>query len=104
MRSLRCLMLPLALASAVLLASGCATKAPVQRIYPPTVDLTVEAKPQVSTAALESEQAFIAHVIALEMWGERGWQAVGRICRWADQMGAKDLSCPPPPQLPPKPG
>lgn len=104
MRSLRCLMPCLALASAALLASGCATKVQSQRIYPPTADLTVEAKPQVTAAALESEQAFIAHVIALEMWGERGWATVGRICRWADQMGAKDLSCPPPPEIPPRPG
>lgn len=54
MRSLRYLMPCLALASAALLASGCATKVHGQWIYPPTADLTVEAKPQVTAAALES--------------------------------------------------
>jgi len=65
-----------------------------QRIYPPTADLTVEAKPKVTAAALESEQAFVAHVIALEMWGERGWATVARLCRWHAEMGMKGLSCP----------
>lgn len=102
MRSLRCLMLPLALFSAAFTASGCATKAPETRIYPPIAELTVEAKPLADPAGFESEQAFIDHVIALEMWGERGWAAVARLCRWTEAMGAKGLSCPPPPQ-PPRP-
>jgi hypothetical protein len=34
-------------------------------------------------AALGSEAALDAHDIAIETWGERGWLAVGRLCRWA---------------------
>lgn len=96
MLSLRYLMPCLALAVLLSLVSGCASKAPMTRIYPPAADLVVEAKPQLDPAALDSEAWLDAHDIALEMWGERGWATVGRICRWADQMGAKDLNCPPP--------
>lgn len=100
MRSLRWLMPCLALAVSLSLVSGCANKAPVTRIYPPAADLVVEPKPQLDPAALESEAALDAHDIALETWGERGWAAVGRLCRWADQMGAKGLSCLPPEMTP----
>ncbi len=95
MRSLRCLMLPLALFSAACIASGCATKASETRIYPPIADLTLEAKPLADPAGIESEQAFIDHVIALEMWGERGWDTVARLCRWHVDMGMSGLRCPP---------
>ncbi len=103
MRSLGYLMLPLALCSAAFIASGCATKAPETRIYPPIADLTVEAKPLADPAGFESEQAFVDHVIALEMWGERGWDAVARLCRWHADMGMSGLRCPPP-RPRPRPG
>ena len=32
----------------------------------------------------------------VESWGERGWLAVGRICRWAKANGATALDCPVP--------
>lgn len=64
------------------------------RIYPPAADLVVEPKPQLDPAALDSEAALDAHDIAIEMWGERGWAAVGRLCRWLVQMGAQGGGCP----------
>jgi len=54
--------------------------------------------------AVRSDAASIAHDIAIEGWGERGWATVGRLCRWAADNGMKGLSCQPPPELPPRPG
>lgn len=34
------------------------------------------------------------HDAAVEAWGERGWLAVGRLCRRAAANGAKALDCP----------
>ncbi|WP_312821248.1 hypothetical protein [Brevundimonas sp.] len=94
MRSLRCLMLPLVLVASLSLVSGCASKDYGTQIFPPLADLQVEAKPQLDPAAVESEAALDAHDIALEVWGERGWATVARLCRWHVEMGMKGLSCP----------
>ncbi|WP_449253504.1 hypothetical protein [Brevundimonas naejangsanensis] len=71
---------------------------------PPSADLAVEAKPVMPAEAVRSEAAGIAHDIAIEGWGERGWATVGRLCRWMADSGLKGLNCPPSPELPPKPG
>ncbi len=73
-------------------------------IYPSAADLVVEAKPLLDPTALESEAALDAHEIAIESWGDRGWSMVARLCRWHVEMGMKGLSCPPPPDVPPRPG
>lgn len=104
MQSPRYLTPCLALAASLSLVSACASKAPEPRIYPPAVDLAVEPKPRLAPEALESEAALDSYDIALETWGDRGWAAVARLCRWQAEMGMKGLSCPPPPQLPPRPG
>ena len=57
--------------------------------YPPSADLKVEAKPVLSVEALASDNALAEHDAAVEAWGERGWAAVGRICRWAEDTGAR---------------
>lgn len=100
MRSLRCLTPALLIAAALSLASGCANRG---TLYPPAADLAVEAKPRLDPAALDSEAALDAHDIALETWGERGWAAVARLCRYFNGRGMKGLSCPPP-AAPPRPG
>lgn len=38
---------------------------------------------------LGSEAALDQHDIDLEAWGERGWAAVARICRWSVENGAR---------------
>lgn len=48
----------------------------------------MEAKPQVPLEALESDEAARLYDSELEGWGERGWSAVGRICRDAVRRGA----------------
>lgn len=77
----------LALAS-LSLVSACATSGSPSLIFPPNADVKVQPKPQLSPDAVDSEAALIAHDIALETWGEEGWAAVGRICRWGVANGA----------------
>lgn len=96
MRLMTSLMLAPALAGSLLLASGCATKAPPKPIYPPSADLVVEAKPELDPSAVKSEAALDAHEIALEVWADKGWAQVTRLCQWAVNMGAKGLTCQPP--------
>lgn len=103
MPSLHCLTRGLLIAASLSLVSACATREHVRPIFPPSADLQVEAKPRLDPAALDSEAALDAHDIALEAWGERGWAAVARVCRWAERNGAKGLDCPPP-DVPPRPG
>lgn len=86
---MRCLLL----AASLSLASGCVSKERIQPLYPPAADMTVEAKPLLDPASLTSEAALDQHDIDIETWGERGWKAVARICRWAMANGAK-VSCP----------
>ena len=104
MRFPRSLTLAPLLAASLLLVTGCASRERVTPIYPPSADLAVEAKPVMPPEAVRSEAVGIAHDIAVEGWGERGWATVGRLCRWAADNGMKGLSCPPPPELPPRPG
>lgn len=101
MRSTRSLMLALALAASVSLASGCASKG--TPAFPPSADLAVEPKPVLAPEAILSEAALDAHDIAIEARGDRLAAQVGRLCRFFDEMGMKRLSCPPP-AAPPRPG
>lgn len=90
-----CLTLPLLIAASLWLAPGCAPKERISPLYPPASDLKVQPKPKLDPAALESEAALDAHDIALETWGEAGWQTVARICRWSAANGMK-IDCPKP--------
>ena len=68
-------------------------------IFPSSADLKVEAQPQLALAALSSDGAMTAYDDAVLAWGQRGWAAVGRICRWAVATGAElPFRCPPPPR------
>lgn len=87
MRSTPCPIPALLIVAALWLAPGCAVKERIQPLYPPASDLAVQGKPRLDPAALDSEAALDRHDIALEAWGEAGWQAVGRICRWAKANG-----------------
>lgn len=64
-------------------------------LYPPLVDLAVESKPVPTPEIVTSDIAAAEYDAAIEAWGERGWSAVGRICRWAKAQGAT-LTCPEP--------
>ncbi len=98
MRSTHSLMLSLALAASVSLASGCATKAPQSAFYPSPADLQVEPKPVLAPEAIYSEAALDAHDIAIEARGDRLAAQVGRLCRFFEAMGMRGLVCPPPPR------
>jgi hypothetical protein len=83
----------LLIVSALWLAPGCASKERIQPIYPPAADLQVQPKPRLDPASLESEAALLNYDIEVEAWGEAGWQAVARLCRWAKANGMT-ITCP----------
>jgi hypothetical protein len=62
---------------------------------PPPADLVVEDKPVPGVDTLTSAKAAADYDVAVEAWGTRGWDAVGRLCRWAVANGAK-IDCPKP--------
>ena len=97
MPTMRKTTLRLAVLASLSIASACASKAPTLQRFPPAADLAVEAKPTLSVDALTSEKALNDHDAAIEAWAERGWLAVGRICRWAVDMGLKGQTCTPKP-------
>lgn len=78
----------LALAAYAVLACSCASREPRLNAYPPSADLQVEPKPTLAPETLASDGALAEHDAAVEAWGERGWAAVARICRWAETNGA----------------
>ena len=86
----------LLIAASLLLAPGCATQERIQPLFPPAADLVVQPKPVLAPEALTSEAALDRYDIEIEAWGEDGWKAVGRICRWAVANGAPGLTCPDP--------
>jgi len=57
--------------------------------------MRVEAKPVPTAAIVTDPLAQASYDAAVESWGERGWSAVARICRWAAANGAT-VSCPKP--------
>lgn len=79
----------LALVACAVLACSCASREPRLNAYPPSADLRVEPKPRLAADALASDNALAEHDAAVEAWGERGWAAVGRLCRWAEATGAQ---------------
>jgi hypothetical protein len=62
---------------------------------PSAADLAVEAKPAITPAVLTDDTAAAEYDSAVEAWGERGWAAVARICRWAKSHGSR-APCPVP--------
>lgn len=93
MQSLRFLM-PFPLLAALLLAApGCAHQGATLQTYPSAADLTVEQKGTPPDDIVTSDAAADAWDIYLEGYGQRGWQAVGRLCIWAKERGMKDAPC-----------
>lgn len=67
----------------------------MQPIFPPRAELIVEPKPVPPADIVTSAQAAANYDIAVEGWGDRGWRQIARLCRWAEEMGMPDISCPP---------
>lgn len=88
----RLILLPILFASSWAV-QGCAPRVAVQPLFPPSADLAVEPKPVPPADIVTSAQAAAEYDIAVEGWGERGWLAVARICRWAAEQGA-EITCP----------
>jgi len=93
----------LMIASCAVAVASCATPAAIR---PPVEDLRVQPKPRPSEDVLTSRIAGERHDNAVEAWGEAGWAAVARSCRfWRDQGLALPFECPAPePERRPDPG
>lgn len=94
MPSAKYLMKSLMLCASVLAVSACAPKERLSPAFPPVADLAVEPKPVALPEIVTSAQAAADYDIAVESWGQRGWNAVARMCRWAKDSGAS-VDCPP---------
>lgn len=78
-------------------AVGVASCATPGAIYPPAEDLRVQPKPVPPDDVLTSRIAGEQHDNGVEAWGEAGWAAVARSCRfWRDQGMRLPFGCPPP--------
>ena len=93
MRSLPFLTRFLLIAAVLGTASACQTAGPV---FPSAADLAVKPRPVADASGLTSEAALDRYETDLFIWGEDGWLAVGRLCRFFDEMGQPGLKCPPP--------
>ena len=47
----------------------------------------------ITPEVLASEKAANDYDAAVEAWGQRGWNAVGRVCLWAKGLGMQDAPC-----------
>jgi hypothetical protein len=75
------------LAAAVAVQS-CASKDGLQTRLPPVADLKVQPEPAYPVEALTDADAERRWNDAVLIWGRDGWRQVGRLCRWANGMGA----------------
>lgn len=89
----------LALLPFAIIVSGCDKQVTPRTALPPAADLTVEAKPPPTVDILTDAAADARYNNAVEAWGERGWTAVARLCRWARANGAA-VDCPEPRRFP----
>lgn len=76
--------------------SGCGPQIQLRPLYPPAADLAVEAKPVPSADIVTSAVAGAEYSARVEAWGERGWLAVARLCRYYKAQGMPSLACPAP--------
>lgn len=93
----------LLIAASFAIVSGCSATGSTQAAFPSAADLAVKPRPVADPAGLTSEAALDASETELLLWGEEGWLAVGRLCRFYRGMGMKGLDCPAP-ETRPKPG
>lgn len=88
------------LALALLLAplTACAGRNSIQvvPIGPPVADITTEIKPVMPDAAITDDSVNAKYNSDVEGWGDRGWAAVGRLCRWASANKMPHPTCPTP--------
>jgi hypothetical protein len=83
------------IAVALATVSACNGTASTQAVFPSASDLTVKPRPVADPAGLTSEAALDRYETDLFLWGEEGWLAVGRLCRFHQTLGMK-IRCPPP--------
>lgn len=83
----------LALLLALSIASAGCISTPA-RPGPPVADLTVEQKQVMPIEAITDDRAAADYSSYIEAWGDRGWAAVARLCRWAERNKLPHPDCP----------
>ena len=73
-------------------AQGCAKPASALQTFPPAALLGNTPKPVPTPDIVTSAQAAARHNIAIETWGQTGWDQVRAICIWAKERGM-DVTC-----------
>ena len=74
--------------------SACGAPGQTRPAFPSAIDLKAEPKPAITPDVLTSDIAAEQYNSSVEAWGERGWAAVARICRWSKALG-NPVECPP---------
>ncbi len=93
--------LPTSLRAALLIASGstlvasCATTAPIRLSSPAPAAFQQEPRPKLNPQVVidNDEEGFRQHQRDKDEWGQRGWDALNRVCQWFDDQGVKGLPC-----------
>ncbi len=88
----------LLLASASTLATSCGQPEPIRLSSPAPSAFKQEPKPKLDPNVVinDDEEGFRQHQRNKDEWGERGWQALNRVCLWLGDQGAAGLPCEPP--------
>ena len=87
MRSTMASRTSLALLLSASIVTGCASQVQTRPAFPSAIDLKAEPKPVPGVEVLTSDIAAEEYNSAVEAWGERGWAAIARICRWSARLG-----------------
>jgi hypothetical protein len=88
-----------------MLAASCATKEPIRLSSPAPAAFEQEAKPKLDPNVVinNDEEGLRRHQEDKDEWGQRGWNALNRVCLWFQDQGVKALPCRPDPVPPAKP-
>lgn len=85
-------------ASASIFATSCGQPEPIRLSSPAPAAFKQERKPVPDLAILinDDEEGQRQHQRDKDEWGERGWNALNRVCLWFEDQGVAGLPCDPP--------
>jgi hypothetical protein len=85
----------LALASASMLVASCGHKEPIRLSSPAPAAFEQEPRPKLNPQVVidDDEEGFRQHQRDKDEWGQRGWDALNRVCLWFEDQGVEGLPC-----------
>jgi hypothetical protein len=95
MRRLTFLTQALLIASASTLAASCGAPEPIRLSSPAPAAFRQEPRPALDPQVVinDDEEGFRRFQRDKDEWGERGWQALNRVCLWFEDQGVEGLPC-----------